>query len=62
MFEVALTGLLVAFGVDKSEAAAFAMFSHVMLAVPYFVAGPVAAIVLRMSIGDVLFWRARRRR
>lgn len=57
VFEVALTGLLVAFGVDKAEAVAFAIFSHVMLAVPYFVAGPLAAIALRVSLNDVLFWR-----
>jgi uncharacterized membrane protein YbhN (UPF0104 family) len=57
VFEVALTGLLVAFGVEKSEAAAFAIFAHVMLAVPYFVAGPLAAIALRVNLNDVLFWR-----
>lgn len=57
VFEVALTGLLVAFGVDKAEAAAFAIFSHVMLALPYFVAGPLAAIALRVNVNDVLFWR-----
>jgi uncharacterized protein (TIRG00374 family) len=60
VFEVALTGLLVAFGVDKSEAAGFAIFSHVMLAVPYFVAGPLAAIVLRVNVNDVLLWRSNR--
>jgi uncharacterized membrane protein YbhN (UPF0104 family) len=35
VFELAITGLLVAFGVDESEAAAFSIFSHVMLALPY---------------------------
>jgi len=57
VFEIALTGLLVAFGVDKSEAAAFAVFSHVMLALPYFATGPFAALALRVRPGDVLFLR-----
>ena len=36
VFELAIAGLLVAFGVSESQAAAFAIFSHVMLALPYF--------------------------
>lgn len=55
VFEVALTTLLVAFHIDKSQAAAFAIYAHVILAVPYFVAGPMAAVALRLSPGDVLF-------
>ena len=57
VFELAIAGLLVAFGVDEAQAAAFAVFSHVMLALPYFAAGPLMAVALRLSIPDVLFMR-----
>jgi glycosyltransferase 2 family protein len=57
VFELAIAGLLVAFGVDETQAAVFAIFSHVMLALPYFVAGPIAAVALRLSIADILFMR-----
>lgn len=57
VFEIALTGLLVAFGVSKSEAAAFAIFSHVMLALPYFLLGPLTAVALRITPGDLFFLR-----
>jgi len=57
VFELAITALLVAFGVDEAEAAAFAIFSHVMLAIPYFATGPLAAIALRLSPADILFLR-----
>jgi len=57
VFELAITGLLVAFGVDEAEAAAFAIFSHVMLAFPYICAGPIAALALRLSPSDIFFLR-----
>jgi glycosyltransferase 2 family protein len=57
VFELATAGLLVSFGVSESQAAAFAIFSHVMLALPYFVTGPLAAVALRLSPADVLFLR-----
>ena len=57
VFELAVAGLLVAFGVDEAQAAAFAIFSHVMMALPYFATGPLAAIALRLSIPDILFLR-----
>lgn len=60
VFELAITGLMVAFGVSESQAAAFAIFSHVMLAVPYMAAGPLAAFALRLSLTDILFMRAGR--
>lgn len=60
VFELAITGLMVAFGLSESQAAAFAIFSHVMLAVPYMVTGPLAAYALRLSLSDVLFLRAGR--
>lgn len=57
VFEVFLTGLLVAFGLDKAQAAAFAIFAHVMVAVPYFATGPLAAVALRLSPSDIFFVR-----
>jgi uncharacterized protein (TIRG00374 family) len=59
VFELAIAGLLVAFGVDESKAAAFAIFSHVMLALPYFATGPLAAVALRLNVTDVLFLRSK---
>ncbi|MDO8615454.1 MAG: lysylphosphatidylglycerol synthase transmembrane domain-containing protein [Dehalococcoidia bacterium] len=60
VFEIALTGLIVAFGVDKSQAAAFAIFSHVVLALPYLVAGPMAAVAMKLSLADIVFLRRAR--
>ena len=57
VFELAIAGLLVAFGVSESEAAAYAIFSHVMLALPYMASGPLTAIALKVSLSDVLFLR-----
>lgn len=57
VFELALTGLVVAFGIGDSQAAAFAIFSHVVLALPYLVTGPLAAIAMRLSFSDILFLR-----
>ncbi len=57
VFELAITGLLVAFGVNESEAAAFSIFAHVMLALPYIVCGPIAAVALRLNLSDVFFLR-----
>lgn len=56
-FELAITGLLVAFGVDKSQAAAFAIVAHVMDTLPYFVMGPMMAIALKVKPRDLLFVR-----
>jgi uncharacterized membrane protein YbhN (UPF0104 family) len=57
VFELAIAGLLVAFDVPGAQAAAFAIFSHVMLAVPYFVTGPLAAFALRIGLDDIFFLR-----
>lgn len=58
VFEVAITSLLVAFGVPEGQAAAFAIFSHVMLALPYFASGPIAALALKVSFADIFFLRS----
>jgi uncharacterized protein (TIRG00374 family) len=55
VFEVAITGLMVAFGVDKSQAAAFAIVAHVLGALPYLLTGPLTAVVLRVSPSDIFF-------
>lgn len=58
VFEVAITGLLVAFGVPEGQAAAFAIFSHVVWALPYFASGPITAFALKVSPSDIFFLRA----
>jgi uncharacterized protein (TIRG00374 family) len=58
VFEVAITTLLVAFGVNETQAATFAIFAHVMLALPYFISGPIAAIALKVSPADIFFLRS----
>jgi uncharacterized protein (TIRG00374 family) len=58
VFEVAITSLLIAFGVPEGQAAAFAIFSHVMLALPYFASGPIAALALKVSFADIFFLRS----
>jgi uncharacterized protein (TIRG00374 family) len=58
VFEVAITSLLVAFGVSETQAATFAIFSHVMLALPYFASGPIAAMALKVSPADIFFLRS----
>ncbi|MEO8457033.1 MAG: lysylphosphatidylglycerol synthase transmembrane domain-containing protein [Chloroflexota bacterium] len=55
VFEVAITGLMVSFGVDKSQAAAFALVAHVMEAMPYLLTGPLTAIALRVTPKDIFF-------
>jgi len=57
VFELAIAGLLVAFGVDEATAAAYAIFSHLFLAIPYLVSGPMAALALRLNPSDILFMR-----
>ncbi len=57
VYEVALTSLLVAFDVDRSQAVAFAIYAHAILAVPYLMTGPLAAFAMRISPRDVLFLR-----
>lgn len=59
VFEIAITGLLVrAFGVPEEQAVAFAIFSHVIMALPYFATGPIAAMALKVSPADVFFLRS----
>ncbi len=57
VFELAIAGLLVAFGVDGATAAAYAIFAHLFLVLPYIVSGPLAAFGLRLSLTDILFLR-----
>ena len=58
VYEVALTSLLVAFDVDKSQAVAFAIYAHAILALPYLVAGPLAAFAMRISLRDLFYLRS----
>ena len=56
VFEVTLTGFIVALGADETQAAAYAIFVHVLLTLPHVVAGPLAALALRLKPADVLFF------
>jgi uncharacterized protein (TIRG00374 family) len=58
VYEVALTSLLVAFDVDRSQAVAFAIYAHAILAVPYLVIGPLAAFGMRIRFRDIFYVRA----
>ncbi len=60
VFELAITGLLIAFRVDKAQAAAFSIFAHVMVALPYFMSGPLVAFALKLNLSDIVFLRAGR--
>jgi len=57
VFELAIAGLLIAFGVNEAKAAAFAIFAHALPALTYIVSGPMAAFALRLSLPDILFLR-----
>ncbi len=57
VYEVALTSLLVAFDVDRSQAVAFAIYAHAILAVPYLVVGPLAAYAMHVRPRDVFYLR-----
>lgn len=56
-YELALTAMLVASGVDETKAAAYAIFAHLFVALPYLILGPLAAFALRLSLPDILFLR-----
>ncbi len=60
LFEVTLTGLIVALGPDEAQAAAYAIFVHVLLTFPHVVSGPLAALALRINPADVLFLGGKR--
>lgn len=60
VFELAITGILVAFGVDVATAAAYSIFAHVFYALPYIICGPLAAMSLKLSLSDVFFLRGGR--
>ncbi len=58
VYEVALTSLLVAFDVDRSQAIAFAVYAHAILALPYLIVGPLVALAMRINPRDVFYLRA----
>jgi len=60
VLEVTLTGLMVALGVDQAQAAAYAIFVHILLTAPHIASGPLAAVALRINFLDILFLRAKR--
>ena len=52
-FEVTLTGLAVALGIGEAEAAAYAVFVHILLTAPHVISGPLAAAALRLTPGEI---------
>jgi uncharacterized protein (TIRG00374 family) len=58
VYEVVLTSLLVAFDVDTPQAIAFAIYAHAILAVPYLVVGPLAAVAMHIRPRDVFYLRS----
>lgn len=61
VFEVTLTGLIVALGTDQAQAAAYAIFVHVLLTFPHIISGPLAAVALRIDPATLLFGRTSQR-
>ena len=49
VFDVTVTGMIVALGVDAPLAAAYAIFVHVLLSVPHVISGPLGALFLRID-------------
>ena len=58
VFEVTLTGLIVALGADQAQAAAYAIFVHVLLTFPHVISGPLAAVALGINPATILFGEA----
>jgi len=54
VFEVTLTGLIVALGADQAQAAAYAIFVHLFLTFPHIISGPLCAIALRLDPAAIL--------
>jgi len=57
-FEVTLTGVIVALGPSQAQAAAYAIFTHVLLTLPHVITGPIAAAILRISPHSIIFGEA----
>lgn len=55
VFEVTLVGVMVAMGVNEAQAAAYALFTHLLLTAPHLLSGPIAAAALRLNPADILF-------
>src|SRR2546428_8479615 len=54
VFEVTLTGLIVALGADQAQAAAYAIFVHVFLTFPHLISGPLADVALGIYHATIL--------
>jgi uncharacterized protein (TIRG00374 family) len=53
VFELGVAGLMNALGVPVTQAAAYAVFTHVLLTAPHVVYGPLAAAYLQVTPADV---------
>ncbi len=47
-----------ALGADQAQAAAYAIFVHVLLTFPHIISGPLAAIALGINPATILFGEA----
>jgi uncharacterized membrane protein YbhN (UPF0104 family) len=54
VFELGVGGVMHALGPSVPEAAAYALFVHVLLTAPHLVYGPFAAIILRIRPSEIL--------
>lgn len=58
VFELGVAGVMRALGVPEVQAATYAIFVHVLLTAPHLLYGPLAALILRVSLSDVLLFRS----
>ncbi|MEO8457736.1 MAG: lysylphosphatidylglycerol synthase transmembrane domain-containing protein [Chloroflexota bacterium] len=58
VFEVGVVGVMKALGVPELQAATYAIFVHVLLTAPHIIYGPVAALILRVRLSDILIFKS----
>ncbi len=56
VFELGVAGVMHALGPSASEAAAYALFVHVLLTAPHLIYGPLAAVILRVRPSEILLF------
>ena len=54
VFELGVAGVVHALGPSVTEAAAYALFVHVLLTVPHLIYGPFAAVILKVRPSEIL--------
>ena len=56
VFELGVAGVMHALGPSVTQAAAYALFVHVLLTAPHLVYGSLAAIILRVRPSEILLF------